>query len=74
VGDEKLAARSDLPLQPASEVTAGSANWKTAPRGWFGMTQIRPPWATGIERLMDSPIPIPSDFVVKKRSKIVAAP
>lgn len=32
--------------------------------------QILPPWASTIDRQMDSPIPMPSDFEVKNDSKI----
>src|SRR5882724_10818329 len=53
-----------------SDAIVGSANWKTAPRGSFGIARNRPPWAATIERLMDSPIPIPSGLVVKNGSKI----
>jgi len=38
---------------------AGSANWKTAPRGLFADAQRRPPWATTI-RAADWRVPFPS--------------
>jgi hypothetical protein len=53
----------------ASPTAAGNVNWKTAPFGRFGDAHSWPPWASTIERQIDSPIPIPSGFVVKKASK-----
>src|SRR5260221_2203378 len=47
----------------------GTMNWKTAPRGDCGDAQRRPPWASTIDRQIDSPMPMPLGFVVKKGSK-----
>ncbi len=44
--------------------STGSENLKTAPYGTLGVTHSRPPWASMIERLIDSPIPMPSSLVV----------
>jgi hypothetical protein len=44
--------------------------WKTDPRGIALAAVIRPPCDWTIDRQIDSPIPIPSVFVVKKASKI----
>jgi hypothetical protein len=38
-------------------------NWKTAPRGSFGLAHNRPPFASMIDLHIDSPIPKPPDFV-----------
>src|SRR6516164_5158880 len=35
-----------------------------APRGRLGVTHNRPPWASIIDRQIDSPIPMPCDLVV----------
>lgn len=37
----------------------GNVNWKTAPHGAFAVAHSRPPWASIIERLIDSPMPKP---------------
>ena len=48
---------------------AGSHTRNVAPpRGWFS-AEMSPPCASTIERLMVSPMPSPSDFVVKNGSK-----
>ena len=44
--------------------SAGAVNRKVAPRGRLALAHIRPPCASTIERQIDSPIPIPSGFVV----------
>ena len=38
--------------------------WKAAPLDAFGVAHNRPPWASTIERLIASPIPMPSCLVV----------
>src|SRR5215510_138157 len=43
---------------------AGSVNLKVAPGPLLGSAQRLPPWASIIDRLMASPIPMPPDFVV----------
>jgi hypothetical protein len=48
-----------------SSVSApGKVNRNTAPRDAFMSAHSRPPWASMIERQIDSPIPTPLDFVV----------
>src|ERR1700722_1654545 len=47
----------------------GRVKWNVAPQLAFAVAHSRPPCASTIERLMDSPSPIPSLFVVKKASK-----
>jgi hypothetical protein len=42
----------------------GKVNWNTAPRGSFASAHSRPPWASMIDRQIDSPIPVPPVFVV----------
>jgi hypothetical protein len=37
-----------------------------APWGTFAVAHSRPPWASMIERQIESPIPMPLDLVVKK--------
>ena len=39
---------------------------KVAPPEALVSAHIRPPWASMIERLMESPTPMPVSFVVKK--------
>jgi hypothetical protein len=51
----------------------GTVNRITAPCGTRGDTQSRPRWPSMIDRHIESPIPRPSDFVVKKGSKIRCA-
>src|SRR5262249_56739870 len=46
--------------------STGSVNWNVAPCLGFGVAQSRPPWPSMIERLIDSPMPIPPGLVVKK--------
>ena len=43
---------------------AGRVNWKLAPRGTVAAAHTRPPWASMIERQIDSPMPIPPGLVV----------
>jgi hypothetical protein len=40
--------------------------WNVAPAFALRVAHIRPPWASMIEREIDSPIPMPSGLVVKK--------
>jgi len=42
----------------------GRLKKKIAPRGEFSLAHSLPPWASMIERLIASPMPIPSDLVV----------
>jgi hypothetical protein len=42
----------------------GSVKLKMAPLGWLAVTHNHPPWASMIERQIDSPMPKPSGFVV----------
>jgi hypothetical protein len=44
--------------------TAGKVNRNIAPGGSFASAHSRPPWASMIDRQIDSPIPTPRDFVV----------
>jgi hypothetical protein len=48
----------ELPFAP------GKVNANTAPRGSFASAQSRPPWASMIDRQIDSPVPVPLDLVV----------
>jgi hypothetical protein len=48
----------------------GKMTWKTDPCGIALAAVMRPPCDSTIDRQIDSPIPIPSAFVVKKTSKI----
>src|SRR5436309_1284475 len=43
---------------------AGRVKRKRAPRGAFAAAEIRPPWASTIERQIASPMPMPPDLVV----------
>jgi hypothetical protein len=54
-----------LQLEDFGYRIAGSAKWKVAPYPAFGVAHSRPPCASTMERQIDSPIPIPSGFVVK---------
>jgi hypothetical protein len=47
----------------------GTVNWNVAPDPAFEVAHRRPPRASLIERLIDSPMPIPSVLVVKNASK-----
>jgi hypothetical protein len=53
--------------------TPGTVNRKTVPYGTFADTHNCPPCDSMIERQIESPMPSPSDFVVKKGSKIRCA-
>src|ERR1700722_19177352 len=53
--------------------TPGAVNWKTVPHGTRGDAQKRPPWDSMIDRQIESPMPMPSGFVVKKGSKMRCA-
>jgi hypothetical protein len=48
----------------ASPPWAGRVNWKLAPSEPVAAAQARPPWASMIERQIDSPMPIPPGLVV----------
>jgi hypothetical protein len=43
---------------------AGRGELKNGPRGLFTSAHSRPPWASMMDRQIDSPIPILQDFVV----------
>jgi hypothetical protein len=47
----------------------GRAKWKVAPRSALAVAQNLPPCASMIERLIESPMPMPPGFVVKKALK-----
>ena len=47
-----------------SDGQAGSVNENVAPRSGLFSAHMRPPWAFTMERLIASPIPIPSGLVV----------
>jgi hypothetical protein len=49
----------------------GRTIWKIEPCGIAADAHRRPPWASMMDRQMESPIPIPRDLVVKKTSKIL---
>ena len=53
----------------AMDGETGREKLKVAPRGSFDVAHSRPPCASMIERLIDSPIPVPSGFVVKNALK-----
>src|SRR5882757_7148490 len=57
-----------LPARSHDAVSAftGRVNCNVAPWGRFAVAQSRPPWASMIERQIESPIPMPLDLVVKK--------
>jgi hypothetical protein len=44
--------------------SAGSRNWKMAPCGRLGLAHNWPPWTSMIVLQIESPMPIPLDFVV----------
>jgi len=48
----------------------GRVKWKLAPRGELSAAHKRPPCDSTMERLIDSPMPVPWGFVVKNASKI----
>src|SRR5262249_40246260 len=54
---------------PDALVSTGSTNWNTAPCGVFGVAQSLPPCASTIERLMESPKPMPLGLLVANASK-----
>jgi hypothetical protein len=58
------------PIIAVASVAIGNEKWNVAPRPSFTVAQIRPPCDSMIERLIDSPMPLPCGFVVKKASKI----
>jgi hypothetical protein len=41
-----------------------------APWGAFAVAHSRPPWASMIERQIESPLPVPPDLVVMERSPL----
>jgi hypothetical protein len=51
----------------------GIVKWNIAPSGIRGSAHKRPPWDSTRERLMDKPMPMPCDLVVKNGSKIRSA-
>jgi hypothetical protein len=48
----------------SSRPSAGSRNWKMAPCGRLGLARNCPPWASMIVLQIESPMPMPLDFVV----------
>src|SRR5712664_2785394 len=58
---------------PCSLTLAGRTKQKLAPRGELLPAHKRPPCDSTMERLMDSPIPVPGGFVVKNALKIWSA-
>ena len=58
------------PRTPPPELSAGSWNWNVAPCGRLGLAQNCPPWASMIVLQIESPMPMPLDFVVKNGAKI----
>src|SRR5580693_2661329 len=60
-------------IQAAALISMGSVNWKVAPRPELALAHKRPPCDSMIDRLIESPIPVPSGFVVKNASKILLA-
>jgi hypothetical protein len=68
--DYLVDARQSLPTAQAGMSAAGpldgKVNLKVAPASELLLADIRPPWASMIERLIARPIPIPLDLVVKK--------
>src|SRR6478672_7843361 len=59
------ATRSSLAI---CEAIAGSLNWKVAPWCGLRLAHSLPQCPSMIERLMESPMPVPSGFVVKNAS------
>src|ERR1700687_6481248 len=51
----------------------GRVKQKLAPRGRLSAAHKRPPCDSRMERLMDSPMPVPSGLVVKNALKIWSA-
>jgi len=47
-----------------SRPSAGNRNWKIAPCGRLGLARNCPPWASMIVLQIESPMPMPLDFVV----------
>src|SRR5256885_8710162 len=47
---------------------AGRTNWKVAPGPALREAHKRPRWASTIDRLIESPMPIPAGLVVKNAS------
>lgn len=51
----------------------GRVNWKVVPRSELAVADRRPPCDSMIDRLIESPIPVPCVLVVKNASKILSA-
>jgi len=62
----RAALRSDDRPKRIHELLSevGKVNRNAAPLGSFASAHSRPPWASMIDRQIDSPIPTPLDFVV----------
>jgi hypothetical protein len=60
----EVAFRATALCSPWGSGAEGKLNKKVAPGPWFGSAHSRPPCASIIERLIASPIPTPSFFVV----------
>src|SRR5580693_4017737 len=67
--------RNQIPVAHsfATSAAVGKVKWKVAPRPELALAHKRPPCDSTIERLIESPIPVPSGFVVKNASKILLA-
>jgi hypothetical protein len=51
----------------------GSVKLKVAPGPELDVAHKRPPWDSIIDRLIESPIPVPSALVLKNALKILSA-
>src|SRR3954470_16869733 len=60
----------DAADEAATAAASGSETTKVAPRSGLFSADIRPPWATTIDRQMERPSPRPSRLVVTNGSKI----
>jgi len=54
-------------------ISMARVNWKVAPRPALAVAHSRPPCDSMMERLIDSPMPVPSGLVVKNALKICSA-
>jgi hypothetical protein len=65
-----LRMRDDRVEEGEHSLSAGRRTRKMAPSSAAFSAEIRPPWASMIERLIARPMPSPSAFVVKKGSNL----
>ena len=70
---EVLLPHLDSAYHARPSTFVGRVRQKLAPRGVWSAAHKRPPCDSTMERLMDSPIPIPFAFVVKNALKIWSA-